>query len=282
VAGAARNGTAHRRRSIARREIQLSVVNVEKRFGSAQILNEVSLNVESGSITGLIGPNGSGKSTLFDVISGFEPADAGDVLLDGQTLRGLAPYVVSRRGLARTFQVPRFARGITVLENLMTVPHDGEGEGVLRLVSPFHRTRIRRDERARLERAEGLLDTLGLSLHANALAGELSGGQSKLLSLAMTEMMNPPVLLLDEPTAGVHPIVIEHIVALLRERARTGRTTLVIEHNISVIARICESVYVLDIGRVIAHGAPTEVQRNQDVISAYLGRRSRESVGANT
>src|SRR5262249_46060824 len=153
VARAARIHAPHGRRSTARREIQLSIVGIEKRFGAAEILKGVSLEVESGSITGLIGPNGSGKSTLFDVVSGFVPADGGDVTLDGKSLRGLRPYEVSRRGLARTFQVPRFARGITVLENLMTVPRDGEGEGVLRLVSPFHRMRIRRDERKRLERA---------------------------------------------------------------------------------------------------------------------------------
>jgi ABC-type branched-subunit amino acid transport system ATPase component len=238
------------------------------------VLEGVSLDVPGGAITALIGPNGSGKSTLFDVVTGFVPPDGGEILFGGTPITGAAPHKLTRLGLTRTFQVPRVARSMTVLENLMVVPPRAEGESIARLFSPLHVSRIRRDERARLRQAEAVLDRLGLLDKGDELAGRLSGGQTKLLAMGMAEMMDPETLLLDEPTAGVHPMLIERIVELLAERRQRDRTTLIIEHNISVVARICSSVYVLDVGRVIAHGTPREVQQNHEVISAYLGRQA--------
>jgi ABC-type branched-subunit amino acid transport system ATPase component len=256
--------------------LRLTVENVVKRFGSVTVLDGVSMEVPSGSIVGLIGPNGSGKSTLFDVISGFALRDSGDVRLDEESIASLTPYKVVRRGLARTFQVPRVARQMTVLENLMVAPSAGAGERLVRLFSPFHVNRIKRDEADRLERAWALVRVIGLERHANELAGTLSGGQTKLLSAGIVEMLDAEVLLLDEPTAGVHPALIEHIVELITRRQANARTTFVVEHNISVISRICETVYVLDVGRVIAHGVPSDIQNNESVIAAYLGRRAEQ------
>ena len=235
------------------------------------------MEIPSGSVTGLIGPNGSGKSTAFDVITGFAPADAGEVRLDDERIESSSPYGVARRGMARTFQVPRVARQMTVLENLMVAPPAGAGESLARLFSPFHIRQIRADEAARLERAWNLVKVIGLDRHANDLAGVLSGGQLKLLAAGIVEMLDPRVLLLDEPTAGVHPALIEHILALIEQRRQRQRTTFIIEHNIGVISRVCDSVYVLDIGQIIAHGLPSEIQNNEDVIAAYLGRHAERS-----
>src|SRR5262249_18012659 len=154
-------------------------------------------------------------------------------------------------GLVRTFQVPRLARRMTLLENLMVAPARGEGESLLRLFSPFHARGIQRDERERLERASGLLNVLGLERHANDFAELLSGGQAKLLSIGIALMTDPDTLLLDEPTAGVNPVFIRRILEVLAARRSAGKTTLIIEHNISVIAEICDGDYVLDAGEII-------------------------------
>jgi ABC-type branched-subunit amino acid transport system ATPase component len=255
--------------------MRLSVEQIIKRFGGVTVLNGISLLAAPGSVTGLIGPNGSGKSTLFDVVTGLVPKDGGRVLLDGVPVDGAAAHKLVSRGLVRTFQVPRLARRMTLLENLMVAPARGEGESLLRLFSPFHPRRIQRDERERLERASGLLNVLGLERHANDFAELLSGGQAKLLSIGIALMTDPDTLLLDEPTAGVNPVFIRRILEVLAARRSEGKTTLIIEHNISVISEICDGVYVLDAGEIIASGPPSDVHRDERVIRAYLGRRER-------
>ncbi|HLA23869.1 MAG TPA: ABC transporter ATP-binding protein [bacterium] len=254
----------------------LSIDRIVKRFGAVTVLGGVSLVAAPAAVTGLIGPNGSGKTTLFDVITGFVAKDAGRVLLDGVPLDGARPHELAHRGLIRTFQVPRVARRMTLLENLMVAPARGEGESILRLFSPFHAQRIRQDEHDRLERAWRLLAALGLERHANDLAEVLSGGEMKLLSIGIALMTDPNTLLLDEPTAGVNPVLIERILKVLAAGRDEGRTTLIIEHNIAVISEICDTVYVLDVGEIIASGSPSEVRRDERVIAAYLGRRHRE------
>lgn len=255
--------------------MRLEAQDIVKRFGEVTVLDGVSLVAEPGKVTGLIGPNGSGKSTLFDTITGVVPRDAGTVRLDAEVIEGgLADF--ARRGLVRTFQVPRLGRRLTVLENLMLAAPDGAGESVLRLLSPWHRRRVREDELARRDAALAMLAELGLEHLAEEYAGVLSGGQQKLLTLGIVLMLDPPALLLDEPTAGVNPTLIERILELLKARCTAGRTTLIIEHNIPAIASLCETVYVLDVGRIIARGTPTEVSRDERVIDAYLGRRHAE------
>lgn len=255
----------------------LSVDRVDKRFGDLPVLRDVSLVAHPGQVTGLIGPNGSGKTTLFDVITGFVLKDDGQVLLDGLALDGVKSHELACRGLVRTFQIPRVARRMTLLENLMVAPARGEGESILRLFSPFHARRIRQDEQDRLGRAWELLAALGLERHANDFAEVLSGGQLKLLSIGIALMTDAQTLLLDEPTAGVNPILIGRILKVLATRRDEGRTTLIIEHNIQIISEVCDRVYVLDVGEIIASGSPGEVRNNERVISAYLGRRERKA-----
>jgi ABC-type branched-subunit amino acid transport system ATPase component len=254
----------------------LAAEGIVKRFGQVTVLHDVSVQAGFGSITGLIGPNGSGKSTLFDVVTGIVSKDGGTVSLNGTSLDGLKPHELARRSVIRTFQVPRVARRMTVLENLMVVPPSGEGESVLRLFSPLHVRRVRRDERKRLDQARSMLAELGLERLADDYADVLSGGQLKLLSIGIALMGDPQTLLLDEPTAGVNPVLIERILALLAARCGAGKTTLVIEHNIPVISEICDTVFVLHAGRIIAAGVPDQVRNDERVIDAYLGRREHD------
>jgi ABC-type branched-subunit amino acid transport system ATPase component len=251
----------------------LTVEEVVKHFGGVRALNGVSLTAAPGSVTGIIGPNGSGKSTLFDVITGIVSKDSGQVMLDGMPVDTARPELVVGQGITRTFQVPRVVRRLTVLENLMLVPSKAQGESVLRLFSPWHVRRLKADEAQRLKTSWEMAETLGLDGLANDLAGTLSGGQLKLLSTGMAFMMAPPVMLLDEATAGVNPVLIERILDLLSTRREMGLTTVVIEHNMYVMASICDTVYVLDAGEIIAHGTPDEVREDQKVVDAYLGLR---------
>jgi ABC-type branched-subunit amino acid transport system ATPase component len=258
--------------------MSLAVEGIVKRYGEAKVLDGVSLAAPAGAVTGLIGPNGSGKSTLFDVVTALVPLDEGTVTVDGVPVGNATPAAIARMGLVRTFQVPRVARGMTVVENLMLAPPRGEGESLLRLFSPFHVRRVRRDELERRRSAWAMLDMLGLDHLGLDFAGVLSGGQLKLLSIGMALMMQPRILLLDEPTAGVNPVLIERILDAIVARRATGATTVIIEHNISVVSQICDSAYVLDAGLLIAHGTPAEVRSDERVISAYLGKRERGAV----
>ncbi len=251
----------------------LTANNVVKRFGGVTALNGVCLEAAPGKITGIIGPNGSGKSTFFDVITGIVDRDSGQIELDGVPVDTSRPERVVARGIVRTFQVPRVVRQMTLLENLMLVQEGAQGENVLRLFSPWHARRIKEDEARRLAAAWDMLKVLGLEALANDYAGTLSGGQLKLLSIGMALNIAPPVLLLDEPTAGVNPTLIERILAMLSHRRDTGLTTVVIEHNMYVISCICDLVYVLHSGEVIAHGIPDAVRENAMVMDVYLGRR---------
>ncbi len=252
----------------------LKVENVYKSFGGILALNGVSFSVKPNSITGLIGPNGSGKSTLFNVISGFYNKDRGEVYFKGKKIEGIEPYRIAMLGVGRTFQISEVPEKMTVLENLLLAPKSQIGEGIFNVF--LHPLKIKRENEKLLKDAYEILELVQLYDLRNEYAGNLSGGQKKLLSLGRILMSDPILLLLDEPTAGVNPTLIRDlIVAIKNLRAEKGQTILLVEHNMKVISEICDRVIVLDFGKKIAEGTPEEIQKNEKVLEAYLSGSSK-------
>ncbi len=247
----------------------LSVTGLSRSFGGLQAVREVAFTVEAHAIYGLIGPNGSGKTTVFNLLSGFLAPDAGSVSFGGRELVGLKPFAVARAGLVRTFQAPLNPPHMTVMQNMLLAPQGQSGESVLRaLLRPG---RVRAEERAALDRAWEILTLVKMDHQADTPAGALSGGQKKLLALAQALMARPRLILLDEPVAGVNPRLIDDIVDIIRTLRDQGQTFLIVEHNMSVVRRLCDRISVLDAGAVVASGPPAETLARQDVLEAYLG-----------
>ena len=247
----------------------LSVSNIGAGFGNFKVLEGVSLTLPQGGLVGLIGTNGAGKSTLFSTISGYIAPLKGSVTFAGEDITQLAVEKRVQRGLARTFQVPREFSQLTVFDNLMAAAPAQAGEKLSALV--FARGRVARQEKETGEKARQLLSFLNLERVADERAGRLSGGQKKLLELGRLLMLDPKAIMLDEPFAGVNPVLIgelsERIVAL---NAR-GMSILIIEHNLDELSRIVPKMYAMDRGRVIAEGTPNEVLANAEVREAYMG-----------
>lgn len=253
-------------------EALLSAEGIRKSYRGVTALDGVSLDVAAGGITGLIGPNGSGKSTLFDCICGFQARDAGDVRLDGRDLAGLAPEAIARAGLRRTFQQLRVFPELCVRDNLLTAAQAAPGFSYL---SELLRTSaVRAHERRMTERAKAVLEEIKLTRLASLPAGGLSYGQKKLLELGMALMSEPKVLLLDEPMAGVNPTLIEGLKQELLRLRHRGVTLLVVEHNLKLVFEICDYVYVLDRGRILAEGPPAVIAEDARVLAAYMGSRT--------
>ena len=247
----------------------LELRGVRKSFGSLSAVDGVDLTVHAGRITGLIGPNGAGKTTLFNLIAGTLAPSAGEIRLRGERIDGLPPDRIFHHGLARTFQVPRPFPQMTVLENLMLVPAQQSGE---RFWNNWLRgARIEREERRVRERALEVLETCALAGKAGDLAGRLSGGQHKLLELARVLMIEPQLILLDEPAAGVNPVLLEILVDRIVALHRGGIAFLVIEHNMDLVMSVCEPIVVMMAGRVVCEGSADEVRRDPRVLDAYLG-----------
>jgi branched-chain amino acid transport system ATP-binding protein len=247
----------------------LQVENVVRSFGALRAVDRVSLRVPKGSITGLIGPNGAGKTTLFNAIAGQLPPESGQIRLAGQRIDGLRPDQVFDRGLGRTFQIPRPVASLTVLDNLLLAPARQSGE---RLLNNWLRpARVRREEAANREKAREVLDFVGLALLEEQPARVLSGGQQKLLELARVLMIDPLIVLLDEPAAGVNPALLESLLERIVALHRRGMTFLLIEHNMDVVMRLCDPVLVMAQGRLVMQGTPAEVRSDARVIDAYLG-----------
>lgn len=247
----------------------LEVRGLVRAFGSFHAVDGVELTVAAGTITGVIGPNGAGKSTLFNLIAGALAPTSGEIVFDGRSIRGLPANRIFERGLARTFQIPRPFPRMTVLENAMLAPLGQTGERFW--TNWWAGARVAAEERALEERAAEVLGFCGLGGKQGALAGELSGGQQKLLELARVMMIDPKLILLDEPAAGVNPTLIETLIEKILALKERGVTFLIIEHNMDLVMRICRPVVVMAQGRVIAHGDPEDVRRDRRVLDAYLG-----------
>lgn len=247
----------------------LELENVVKTFGALRAVDGVSLRVQPATITGLIGPNGAGKTTLFNTIAGAYVPDGGRITLDGVPIGGLRADQVFQRGLGRTFQIPRPLGALTVTENLLLVPGGQAGEKFWN--TWLRRGQVRREDAANLDRARELIEFVGLARLADQPSRVLSGGQQKLLELARVLMVNPRVILLDEPAAGVHPVLLETLMERIVELNRRGITFLLIEHNMDMVMRMCNPVVVMAQGRVVMEGEPEAVRTDPRVVSAYLG-----------
>jgi ABC-type branched-subunit amino acid transport system ATPase component len=249
----------------------LSIRNLVKSFGSLKALDNVSLEVEENSIIGLIGPNGSGKTTLFNVVSGFYEKDGGEIFFQGERIDGLPPERVAKKGLCRTFQVSKAPEKLTVLENMLLAAKHQKGENPFNAL--FMRSSVKNTEKANLHRAMELLEMLQINHLKNNYAGDLSGGQKKLLSLGRVFMLDPDMILLDEPTAGVNPSLTVQLMETIKQLQRKEKKSFfIIEHSMKVISHICDKVYVLNFGQKIAEGTPEEIQQNEKVLEAYLSR----------
>lgn len=248
----------------------IRVEEISRNFAGIVALDRCSLRVPRGSITGLIGPNGAGKSTLFNVIAGFIKPSSGLVALEGQEITGLPPHRLFHLGVVRTFQIPHEFARMTTLENLMLVPPHQIGENVLNCWLQW--PSVRRQDREVRDKAEEVLEFLQMSHVRYELAGNLSGGQKKLLELGRVMMTEPKAVLLDEPGAGVNRTLLAQLAKLIRQlNEEQGYTFCIIEHDMDLIAELCDPVIVLAQGRVLAEGPMEEIRRNQAVRDAYLG-----------
>ena len=252
----------------------ITISGVNKHFGGIHAVRDATLQIETGSITGLIGPNGAGKTTLFNVIAGLYKPDSGTVQLDGQDITGLAPHELFARGLLRTFQIAHEFSSLTVRENLMMVPQNQSGE---RLMDAWLQpAKIRQEEAALITKANEVISFLQLDLVANERAGNLSGGQKKLLELGRTMMTDAKIVFLDEVGAGVNRTLLNHIGdSILRLNREQGYTFCMIEHDMEFISRLCNPVIVMAEGSVLFEGTAEEAKKDEKVIESYLGRGSK-------
>lgn len=255
----------------------IEVRDVVKRFGGLVAVDHCSLTIEQGKITGLIGPNGAGKTTLFNIIAGFLPPTSGQILLDGEDVTGLPTFKLFAKGLVRTFQIPHELPRMTVLENLMLVPEGQSGENLLN--AWLRPGKARADERRVRERAEEVLEMLELTHVRRHLAGNLSGGQKKLLEIGRSMMTNPRVVLLDEPGAGVNRTLMGKLSEVIRKlNQEKGYTFCIIEHDMDLMAELCDPVICMAQGKVLAQGTMADIRANEAVLEAYFGGGAAQTV----
>src|SRR5690606_499151 len=247
------------------------VEDLHLHFGGIRAVDGASIEIAKGSITGLIGPNGAGKSTLFNVIAGHYAPTSGRVFLDDEDITGMPPHDLFHKGLLRTFQIAPEVSTLTVRENLMMVPADQPGETLWD--AWFHGSRVRAREAEVRDRADEVIEFLEITHVADERAGNLSGGQKKLLELGRTMMVDAKIVFLDEVGAGVNRTLLNTIGdAIIRLNKERGYTFCMVEHDMDFIGRLCDPVIVMAEGRVLTEGTPAEVLKNEAVIEAYLGR----------
>jgi ABC-type branched-subunit amino acid transport system ATPase component len=250
----------------------LRIQNATKAFGALMAVQDVSLEIGDTGITGLIGPNGSGKSTLFHLITGFYRLDRGAIYFGRHSIGRLPPHKISRLGLIRSFQHTRPLQFMTVLDNLIAAAPGQAGERIWPLF--LKPARVRREESDLRQRARDILKSVDLLPLADELAGSLSYGQQKLMDLARILMAGPRLILLDEPTAGINPTLIRRLVEVLHRLCVQGIQIFLIEHNMPLVAELCQQLFVMDSGELIFSGTPRQAREEPRVIEAYLGREN--------
>jgi branched-chain amino acid transport system ATP-binding protein len=246
----------------------LSARGVAKQFGGLKALDQVDMDVQRGSIHGLIGPNGSGKTTMLNVLSGVYQPAAGSIVFADTELAGAPAHRIAAAGIARTFQNLRLFKDLTVVENVLVGRHPHLGYGLGSVFLQRHRAAERRAR----ERADELVRLVGLAHRATARAGDLPYGEQRLVEIARALALDPKLLLLDEPLVGMNPSEVDRVVGLFERIRAAGSTLLLVEHSMRVVMSVCERITVLNFGRRIADGTPAEIRANADVISAYLGQ----------
>jgi branched-chain amino acid transport system ATP-binding protein len=246
----------------------LVATDIHRHFEGMRAVDGVSLEVVPGKITGLIGPNGAGKSTFMAVLAGTLPATSGTIVFDGEDITHLPAYQRARRRLVRTFQLPSEFAQLTVLENLLVAAPDNRGDslfGALMGKRYWHE-----DENRLIEEARGLLKRFGMSAKESDYAGTMSGGQKRLIEIMRALMLHPRLLLLDEPMSGVHPKIVEEIQYYLQDLRAGGLTILMVEHELHMVERLCDTVVVMAQGKVIGSGTMSSLRRQQEIVDAYL------------
>jgi len=254
----------------------LDISNLSKNFGGLAAVKNCSLKIKKGTITGIIGPNGSGKSTLFNLIAGSLKPNDGKVMFNNNNITGLPSYELFSKGILRTFQIAHEFTNLTVLENLMMVPSNQSGEKLINAM--FMRKKFKSEEDEIRKKAYEVIEFLNLKHLSNEPAGNLSGGQKKLLELGRTMMVDSKLVLLDEVGAGVNRTLLKDLgTAILRLNKEKGYTFCMIEHDMDFISRMCNPVIVLSEGSVLFQGTPEEVKNNELVIESYLGRSNKNN-----
>lgn len=249
----------------------LQVEGISQSFGGHRAVDEVSFTVEEGAITSLIGPNGAGKTTVFNMISGILSTESGDMRFRDQSIRGLLPFEIARRGIGRTFQDPRVFPEMSVLDNMM-VGMRQRGESPLWAL--LRGERVNREWRAVRERAEATLESVGLHSRAHDKAKDLSFGEQRFLSIARTLMASPYLVIMDEPTVGLDRSALAKLTGLMASLVETQKATLlVIEHNMDVVMSVSKKIVLLVGGKVVASDSPEEIRKHRNMVEAYLGRK---------
>ena len=249
----------------------LQISKINKSFGGLKVLNNLSLKIEKGSISGLIGPNGAGKTTLFNVINGSIKPDSGSVQLNNYELIGLQPHELFEIGVLRTFQIPHEFFSLTVLDNLLVVPPNKIGETFFG--QWFFEKKIKKIEEINVKKAKDILDILGLSDLEKEYAGNLSGGQKKLLELGRVMMVEPEIILLDEVGAGVNKTLLKKISNIIKKLNKEKKYTFImIEHDLDFISKLCDTIIVMAEGQFLTQGNIQQIKSNQKVIDIYLGK----------
>lgn len=252
----------------------LEVKELRKSFGGVTAVNNCSFTVQRGTITGLIGPNGAGKTTLFNIITGFYKPDGGRIFFQGKRIDGLLPHQIFKKRICRTFQITREFANMTLLENLMVVPENQSGEKIWN--TWFRQAAIKLQESMFRKKAQEILEFFELSHLMNEYAGNLSGGQKKLLEIAKTLMADPELILLDEPGAGVNRTLMNKMIENIKNISiEKGITFLIIEHDMDLVMNLCNPIIVISEGEKLSEGTPEEIRNDPRVLEAYLGGQYR-------